>query len=43
MPVSIVNDESKFEDYVQKAGLDEPRFKYLLKREVLGYGKLEQW
>lgn len=41
MPVSVVNDVSKFEDYVQKAGLDEPRFKYLLKREVLGYGKLE--
>ncbi len=41
IPVSMVNDESKFEEYVQKAGLDEPRFKYLLKREVLGYGKLE--
>ena len=41
IPVSMVNDESKFEEYVQNAGLDEPRFKYLLKREVLGYGKLE--
>jgi len=41
IPVSMVNDESKFEEYVQKAGLNEPRFKYLLKREVLGYGKLE--
>lgn len=41
MPPSIIKDESKFEEYVQKAGLDDPRFKYLLKREVLGYGKLE--
>ncbi len=41
MPTSIIKDESKFEDYMQRAGLDEPRFKYLLKREILGYGKLE--
>jgi len=41
MPASMVNNESKFEEYIKKAGLDEPRFRYLLRREILGYGKLE--
>jgi len=41
MPISIVNDERKFDEYLAKAGLKDGRFNHFLKREILGYGPLE--
>ena len=41
MPASVVKEEAKFDEYLVKAGLKDGRFKYFLKREILGYGPLE--
>ena len=41
MPTSVVNDEKKFDEYLEKAGLRDGRLNYFLKREILGYGPLE--
>ncbi|MDI9643878.1 MAG: type II/IV secretion system ATPase subunit [Candidatus Verstraetearchaeota archaeon] len=41
MPTSAVGDERQFDDYLKKAGLDDPRHKYFLKREIIGYGPLD--
>jgi flagellar protein FlaI len=41
MPVSIVTDEGKFEEYLARVGLNEDRFRYFLRREIFGYGALE--
>ncbi len=41
MPASTVNDEAGFDDYLARVGLSDDRFRYFLKREILGYGPLE--
>ncbi len=41
MPASAVGDERQFEDYLKRAGLSDQRYKYFLKREIVGYGPLD--
>lgn len=41
MPSSVVVDETKFDEYLVKAGLRDRRYAYFLKREILGYGLLD--
>ncbi|MCQ5377377.1 MAG: type II/IV secretion system ATPase subunit [Candidatus Methanomethylicia archaeon] len=41
IPTDAVNDGNRFESYLEASGLSDERFKYLLRREILGYGPLE--
>ncbi|MBC7120024.1 MAG: type II/IV secretion system ATPase subunit [Candidatus Methanosuratus sp.] len=41
MPASAVGDERQFDEYLKRAGLSDPRFKYFIKREIVGYGPLD--
>ncbi|MEN3016277.1 MAG: type II/IV secretion system ATPase subunit [Candidatus Methanosuratincola petrocarbonis] len=41
MPASAVGDERQFEEYLKRAGLSDQRYKYFLKREIVGYGLLD--
>ncbi|MEM3366370.1 MAG: type II/IV secretion system ATPase subunit [Candidatus Methanomethyliaceae archaeon] len=41
MPSSVVVDETKFDEYLVKAGLRDRRYAYFLKRDILGYGLLD--
>ncbi|MEJ5292675.1 MAG: type II/IV secretion system ATPase subunit [Candidatus Methanosuratincola sp.] len=41
MPSSAVGDEREFDDYLKRAGLSDQRYKYFIKREIVGYGPLD--